>query len=67
MRRHYSPQEAAAKRAYAARGQNIRSGAVPGLFERDTKVIRSEVRALIEAALKNKGVTYVEENSRTEN
>jgi hypothetical protein len=52
MRKPYpSPEEIKAKRAYVARGQDIQSGAVPGLFEKDKKVIRAEVRALIEAAL----------------
>ena len=67
MRKLYpTPEALAAKRAYAARGQQIMSGAVPGLFERDAKVIRPEVRALIEAALEKGRVTYVEEFSRTE-
>jgi hypothetical protein len=67
MRKPYpTPEKAAAKRAYVARGQHILSGAVPGLFERDTKVIRPEVRALIEAALDKRGANRVEEFSRAE-
>lgn len=49
-----TPEEADAKRAYAARGKRIRSGETPGLFEKDTKIIRPEVRALIDAALARK-------------
>jgi hypothetical protein len=63
---HPTPEALAAKRAYTARGQHVKSGAVPGLFERDAKVIRPEVRALIEAALETGRVTYVDEFSRTE-
>jgi hypothetical protein len=67
MRKPYpTPEAVAAKRAYTARGQHIKSGAVPGLFEQDAKVIRPEVRALIESALEKGRVTYVEEFSRTE-
>jgi hypothetical protein len=52
MRKPYpTPEEIKAKRAYVARGQDIQSGVVPGLFERDKKVVRAEVRALVEAAL----------------
>jgi hypothetical protein len=52
MRKHYlTPEEVAAKRAYFARGQQILSGAALGLFEKDRKVVRKEVRALIEAEL----------------
>jgi hypothetical protein len=49
-----TPEEADAKRAYAARGKRIRSGETPGLFEKDTKIIRPEIRALIDAALARK-------------
>ncbi len=34
-----------------ARRAQIRSGAIEGLFERDSKAIRPEVKAIIEAAL----------------
>lgn len=52
MRKPYpTPEEAKAKRAYVARGQQIKSSAAPGLSESDRKVIRTEGRALIEAAL----------------
>ncbi len=37
-------------KTYARRAQ-IRSGAIDGLLERDSKAIRPEVKALIEAAL----------------
>jgi hypothetical protein len=46
-----TPEEAEAKRAYLARGKRIRSGDTPGLLEKDTKIIRPEIRALIDAAL----------------
>jgi cation transport ATPase len=49
-----TPDEATAKRAYQARGAGIRSGALNGLFERDSKIIRPEVRALIDAELANR-------------
>jgi hypothetical protein len=65
MRKSYpTPEEAAAKRAYATRGQQILSGTVPGLFEKDRKVIRAEVRELIEAALKKRDANSGEELSR---
>lgn len=61
-----SPEEAKAKRAYFARGQHILAGQIEGLFERDKKVIRAEVRALIEAALDKRAAKNGEEVSPTE-
>lgn len=46
-----TPEEAEAKRAYAARGQRIRSGALPGLLESGGKIVRPEIRELIDAAI----------------
>jgi hypothetical protein len=46
-----TPEEAEAKRAYAVRGQRIRSGALPGLLENGGKTIRPEIRELIDAAI----------------
>jgi hypothetical protein len=67
MRKPYpTPEEAVAKRAYVARGQHILSGAVPGRFERDTKPIRPEVSALVEAVLDKRGANHVEDFARTE-
>jgi Ribonuclease G/E len=46
-----TPEVAQAKRAYQARGKLIQSGAMPGLLERESKVIRPEIRALIDKAV----------------
>jgi hypothetical protein len=51
MFKRQTPEEATARRAYQARCQHIRSGAIPGLLERDSKVIRPEIRAIIDEAL----------------
>jgi hypothetical protein len=51
---HYkrqTPEELAAKRAYVARGQRIKSGAMPGLLESDNRTVRADVRTLIDEAL----------------
>ena len=60
-----TPEEAKAKRAYVARGQNIRAGTIDGLFERDTKKIRPDFRALIVAALEKRDANNVAEYSTT--
>jgi hypothetical protein len=54
-RQRQTPEEAAAKRAYLARGQRIRSGETPGLLTTDGKAIRPEIRELIDAALAKSG------------
>jgi hypothetical protein len=54
-RQRQTPEESAAKRAYLARGQRIRSGEMPGLLTTDGKTIRPEIRQLIDAALAKSG------------
>jgi hypothetical protein len=53
MRKRLNDDPAAyvAKKKRQARVAGIRSGAIDGLFERDSKLLRPEVKALIEAAL----------------
>ncbi len=51
MYKNQTREQYAAKRAYVARGRRIQAGTVTGLFEKDGKTIRPEVRTLIDEAL----------------
>ncbi len=51
MYKDQTREQYAAKRAYVARGKGIKSGTVIGLFEKDGKTIRPDVRILIDEAL----------------
>lgn len=51
MFRRKSPEEAAAQRAADARFRSIQSGKIKGLLEKDSRIIRPEVKALIDEAL----------------
>ncbi len=53
-----TPEEAEARRAYQIRGARIRSGATPGLFEKDSKTVRPEIRALIDEAVAKRREEY---------
>ncbi len=52
MRKPYENSDA--RRAKAKRHALIQAGTIPGLFEKDTKKIRPEVRRLIDAAIAKK-------------
>jgi hypothetical protein len=49
-----TPEEAEARRAYQRRVEGVRSGALPGLLENGKRMVRADIRELIDAAIARK-------------